>query len=142
MTPQQIELVRKSFLLVVPISKTAAALFYDRLFVLDPSLRHLFKSDLSAQGDKLMAMLGTAVDLLDKPDKLIPAVEALGRSHLKYGVQDEHYQTVGAALLWTLEKGLGSAFTPDVKAAWIAVYGVLSETMRSAANQAFEAAQQ
>ena len=140
MTPQQIALVRSSFAEVSPIADSAAKLFYSRLFELDPSLRPLFRNSLDAQGSKLMNMIAGAVCLLDQPEKLMPVVRNLGRRHTGYGVEDRHYETVGAALLWTLEKGLGAAFTPEVENAWIAVYGVLADNMKMAANEMFEAA--
>ena len=140
MTPQQIALVRSSFAEVSPIADSAAKLFYSRLFELDPSLRPLFRNSLDAQGSKLMNMIAGAVCLLDQPEKLMPVVRNLGRRHTGYGVEDGHYETVGAALLWTLEKGLGAAFTPEVENAWIAVYGVLADNMKMAANEMFEAA--
>jgi len=140
MTPQQIELVRTSFAQVAPIAGPAAKLFYSRLFELDPSLRPLFKSDLEEQGNKLMTMIGGVVDMLDQPDKLLPLAQNLGRRHAAYGVEDSHYETVGAALLWTLEKGLGTAFTLEVEQAWAAAYGLLSTTMRTAASEMFAAA--
>lgn len=133
MTPEQIALVRSSFTKVVPIKETAADLFYTRLFELDPSLRPLFKGDMKEQGLKLMTMIGTAVGGLDRLDSIVPAVQALGRRHAGYGVQDKHYDTVASALLWTLEQGLGAAFTPDVKSAWTSAYGVLAGTMKEAA---------
>jgi len=133
MTPEQIALVRSSFAKVVPIKETAADLFYGRLFELDPTLKPLFKGDIKEQGLKLMAMIGTAVGGLDRLDSIVPAVQALGRRHVGYGVTDEHYDTVATALLWTLEKGLGDAFTPDVKMAWTSAYGVLAGTMKEAA---------
>jgi hemoglobin-like flavoprotein len=133
MTPEQIALVRTSFASVVPIKETAADLFYGRLFELDPSLKPLFKGDMKEQGLKLMAMIGTAVGGLDRLDSIVPAVQALGRRHVGYGVKNEHYDTVGNALLWTLEQGLGAAFTPEVKSAWTSAYGVLAGTMKAAA---------
>jgi hemoglobin-like flavoprotein len=134
MTPIQKSLVQKTFALVVPIADDAAALFYGRLFELDPGLRALFKVDMREQGRKLMQMIGLAVSKLDALDELVPVVEALGRRHAGYGVKESDYDTVGSALLWTLEQGLGPAFTPDVKAAWAAVYQVLASTMRTAAK--------
>jgi hemoglobin-like flavoprotein len=133
MTPEQVFLVQKSWRQVLPIADTAAELFYTRLFTLDPSVKPLFKGDMKAQGKKLMAMIGTAVGGLSKLETIVPAVQDLGRRHVKYGVKDQHYDTVGAALLWTLEQGLGEAFTPDVKSAWTTVYGVLATTMKDAA---------
>ena len=140
MTPQQIALVRSSFAEVSPIADSAAKLFYSRLFELDPSLRPLFRNSLDAQGSKLMNMIAGAVCLLDQPEKLMPVIRNLGRRHTAYGVEDQHYETVGTAVLWTLEKGLGAAFTPEVENAWIAVYGVLADNMKMAANEMFEAA--
>ena len=133
MTPAEKNLVQTTFATLVPIADQAAALFYARLFELDPSLKPLFKSDLNEQGKKLMTMIGVAVKGLDTLDELVPAVKNLGRRHAGYGVTDAHYETVGGALLWTLEKGLGSAFTPDVKAAWTTVYTVLATTMKAGA---------
>lgn len=133
MTPQQVTLVQTTWEQVVPIADTAAGLFYGRLFELDPALRPLFKSSIEEQGRKLMQMITVAVRGLNNVPALIPAVQELGRRHVGYGVRDEHYETVGSALLWTLEKGLGPAFTPEVKDAWATVYGVLATTMRDAA---------
>jgi len=127
LTSTQIKLVQDSFALVAPIADTAAQLFYGRLFELDPSLRHMFKSDMKEQGRKLMQMLSVAVHALDNLDGIISAVQALGQRHVGYGVTMEHYAIVGDALLWTLEQGLGKAFTPDVKEAWTAVYGLLTQ---------------
>jgi len=140
MTPQQIELVRSSFSLVVPMADNTARMFYSRLFELDSTLRPLFKNDIAAQGDKLVSMIGVAVGLLDQPERLIPAVQDLGRRHVHYGVEDSHYETVGVALMWTLKNGLGAAFTAEAAAAWSEVYKVLSETMRAAAKQVPRAA--
>ena len=133
MTPQDKLLVQQTWESVKPISEHAAELFYGRLFELDPSLKPLFKSDMKEQGKKLMQMIGVAVASLDKLDELVPAVEDLGRRHVDYGVVDEHYDTVGDALLWTLGQGLGDAFTDEVKAAWTEVYTVLASTMKAAA---------
>ena len=135
MTPEQIALVQESFQKVAPIKDAAADMFYARLFTLDPSLRPLFKSDIKGQGRKLMTMLATAVGGLTQLDSIVPAVEALGQRHGKYGVQISHYGTVAEALLWTLEQGLGEAFTEDVKEAWVAAYGILSSTMIAAAGE-------
>jgi len=127
-------LVQQSFAAVVPIADDAAVLFYRRLFELDPSLQRMFRGDMTEQRRKLMQMLTAAVKGLDRLDQLVPVVEELGRRHVGYGVADAHYDTVGSALLWTLEKGLGAAFTEDVKDAWVAVYGLLAETMKNASK--------
>jgi hemoglobin-like flavoprotein len=134
MNSTQIDLVQESFALVAPIAPVAADLFYTRLFELDPSLSHLFPADLTEQKKKLMTMLQVAVASLRKPDQLVPALQNLGRRHGGYGVQDSHYETVGAALIWTLEQGLGSAFTPEVREAWVALYTVVATTMQEAAR--------
>ena len=134
MTPTQKSLVQRTFAEVVPIADEAAALFYGRLFELDPSIRPLFKRDLGAQGKKLMQTLGYCVGKLDALDELVPAVRELGRGHVAYGVKEAQFQTVGAALLWTLEKGLGTAFTPEVKDAWATVYQILAATMIAGAK--------
>jgi hemoglobin-like flavoprotein len=133
MTPVQIEAVKESWSKVVPIADQAAMLFYQRLFTLDPSLRALFKAHMTEQRKLLMTMLGTAVGGLDRLDRIVPAVQALGRRHNEYGVTNAHYATVGQALLWTLEQGLGDAFTPDVREAWTAAFGLVSGTMKDAA---------
>lgn len=136
MTPEQIQLVKASFATVVPIADQAGLMFYDRLFALDPSLRPLFKEDVTEQSRALMRMIATAVNSLDRLDTIVPAVRALGARHAGYGVVDAHYQTVATALLGTLEQGLGPAFTPEVAAAWAAAYGVLATAMQDAARTA------
>ena len=133
MTPQQIELVQTSFKKVVPIAGTAADLFYDGLFEIAPDVRSLFPQDLSEQKTKLMGMLGTAVGSLHQLDTILPAVKELGKRHVGYGVKPEHYALVGGALLWTLEKGLGADFTPEVKTAWTETYTSLAGVMNGAA---------
>ncbi len=134
MNERQIQLVQESFAQVKPIAGVAADLFYGRLFELDPTLRAYFSEDLSTQKDKLMTTLAFAVAGLNRPETILPAVQELGRRHVGYGVCTEHYQTVGAALLWTLAQGLGDQFTPEVEAAWTAVYTLLANTMLEAAN--------
>jgi hemoglobin-like flavoprotein len=133
MTPQQITLIQNSWAEVLPISETAAGLFYQRLFVLDPSVKPMFKGDMREQGQKLMKMLGLIVNSLTRLDELVPVAQDMARRHTGYGVQAAHYDTVGAALLWTLEQGLGSKFTDEMKAAWTTAYGVLSQVMKDAA---------
>lgn len=133
MTPIQKKLVQSSFAKVAPIAGTAAELFYSKLFALDPALKPLFKGDMKEQGRKLMRMIATAVNGLDRLEALVPAVQDLGQRHVAYGVTAAHYDTVGEALLWTLERGLGPDFTPDVKDAWATVYGLLAQVMKDAA---------
>lgn len=136
MTYAQKVLVQDSFAAIAPNADAVAALFYGRLFEIDPSLRHMFRGDMAEQRKKLMQMLTAAVKGLDRLEQLVPVVQDLGRRHAKYGVADEHYDTVAAALLWTLEQGLGEAFTEDLKGAWVTVYTLLATTMKSAANEA------
>jgi methyl-accepting chemotaxis protein-1 (serine sensor receptor) len=130
MNPRQITLVQQSFARVAPIADTAAALFYRRLFELDPALAKLFKGDMQAQGRRLMSMIAMAVKGLDNLETLVPLVKRLGTGHTAYGVMPKDYDTVGAALLWTLEQELKSDFTPEVRAAWTEVYGLLARTMQ------------
>lgn len=136
MTPRQIGLVRSSWDKVLPISKTAAELFYGKLFELDGDLRPLFKGDLKEQGEKLMTMLNTVVGSLDNLEAVIPAAQASGARHAGYGVTDEMYDTVAEALIWTLGQGLGDDFTDDVKDAWVTAYVILSGVMKEAAKEA------
>jgi nitric oxide dioxygenase len=136
MTPLQVAAVQRSFSLVVPIKEKAAEIFYDRLFAVDPSLKKMFKGDMKDQGRKLMSALALVVTGLANPASILPKVEELGRKHIAYGVEDRHYDTVGGALLWTLEKGLGDKFTPDVKEAWTAAYTLLATVMKDAAKKA------
>lgn len=135
MTPEAIKLVKTTWTQVVPIKEKAAELFYGKLFELDPSLKPLFKGDMSEQGRKLMMTINTVVNTLDKIEPLVPVVQDLGRRHVKYGVKDKHYDTVAAALLWTLGAGLGDAFTPAVKAAWTEAYTLLANVMKAAAAE-------
>ena len=135
MNQKQIELVQSSFAEVLPIAEPAAALFYDRLFELDPSLRAMFRGDMKEQGKKLMDMIAVVVVNLRNLPSIVPGVRALGARHAAYGVQDEHYDTVGEALLWTLGQGLGELFTDDVRDAWATAYTILATTMKDAAAE-------
>ena len=137
MTPDQVTLVQDSFRLVLPIRMQAAELFYARLFAVDPTTAPLFAgTDIAVQGAKLMAALGFVVGALQRPEAMLDAVRALAVRHVRYGVVDAQYASVGAALLWTIEQGLGPACTPAVRAAWAAAYALLSEAMIGAADAA------
>ena len=118
LTPEDIMLVRASFAHIIPIKEAAADLFYDRLFEVAPQLRGLFPVDLREQKQKLMAMIASAVMMLNDLDLLVPKAAALGARHVAYGAEPSHYDLVGQVLLWTLERGLGDAFTPEVRSAW------------------------
>ena len=135
MHASQVALVQSTFDRVLPISDVMAGVFYDRLFHLDPSLRRLFNGDLRMQGKKLMDAMSIIIGNLNRPDRIVPGIRALGRRHAAYGVQSRHYTTVGEALLWTLEKGLGPEFTPEVRDAWTTVYGVLAATMKAGVEE-------
>jgi len=130
MTPQQIALVQSSFKSVAPIASKAADLFYDRLFEIAPEVRQLFPTDLAMQKVKLMAMLAKVINNLHQLEAILPSLRQLGERHRDYGVSADHYAPVGAAMLWTLEQGLGSAFSPDMKAAWTEAYCALARAMR------------
>lgn len=134
-TPTDVSLVQSSWAKVAPISDTAADLFYGRLFELDPSLKELFPDDMAAQKKNLMQTLAVCVNGLNDLGEIVPAVKALGQRHVNYKVKDEHYETVGAALLWTLSQGLGDEFTTETSEAWAKVYDVLSTTMKEAAAE-------
>lgn len=134
MTPEQIEMVSESWKKVLPISEKAAELFYGRLFELDPELKPMFKGDMTEQGRKLMSMINTAVNNISNVEEIIPALQGLGKRHGDYGVKDEHYDTVAAALLWTLEQGLGEDFNDELKEAWTETYTTLAGVMIEAAN--------
>lgn len=136
MNPKQVALVQRSWNDVLPIADTAAQMFYERLFDLDPSLRPLFQNDMTRQRHKLVDMLSVVVGGLTRLEDLLPTVRALGRRHAGYGVRNEHYATVGMALLWTLEQGLGDSFSAEVREAWVAAYGLLATTMKDAGRLA------
>jgi hemoglobin-like flavoprotein len=133
MTPEQVKLVQESFAKVVPISDQAAVIFYDRLFEIAPSVKSMFTGDMAEQRRKLMTMLAAVVNGLGNLESILPAASALAIRHVSYGAKTEHYPVVGSALLWTLEKGLGDAWTPEVADAWTAAYGTLSGYMISEA---------
>lgn len=142
LTASQRQAIKRSWDLVVPIADTAADLFYKRLFELAPQYRPLFGKDMAPQKRKLVAMLSFIVKTTNWPDDrwresvaaeddLFLVVLALGRRHSSlYRVPDSAYDTVGQALLWTLDYGLGEAFTPEVRDAWTSVYGLLAKTMK------------
>lgn len=141
MVPDSITLVQESFKQVVPIAEAAADLFYDRLFAIAPDVRPLFSDDLTEQKKKLIGMLATAVTNLHQVETILSAVEDLGRRHARYGVTPAHYEPVGAALLWTLEQGLGEGFTPPLKAAWTEAYTTLAGMMQAAVARPASAAE-
>jgi hemoglobin-like flavoprotein len=141
MTLDQVKLVQESFAKVAPISEAAAVLFYDRLFEVAPTVKVMFPADMTEQRRKLMATLAVVVNGLGNLESVLPAASALARRHVSYGAKAEHYPVVGAALLWTLEKGLGDAWTPQLADAWTAAYGTLSGFMITEAYDRPQAAE-
>jgi nitric oxide dioxygenase len=141
MTPDQVKLVQQSFAKVAPISEQAAELFYGRLFEVAPTVRAMFPDDMTEQRKKLMATLAVVVNGLTNLEAVLPAASALAKRHVGYGAKAEHYPVVGGALLWTLEKGLGDAWTPETASAWTAAYGALSGYMISEAYGTAQAAE-
>jgi len=141
MTQDQVNLVQQSFAKVAPISETAAVLFYDRLFEIAPPVKAMFPADMTEQRRKLMTMLAAVVNGLGDLKSILPAASALAKRHVGYGAKAEHYPVVGAALLWTLEKGLGDGWTPDIAEAWTTAYGTLSGYMISEAYGRSQAAE-
>ena len=141
MTPDQVKLVQQSFAKVAPISEQAAVMFYDRLFEVAPGVKAMFPADMTEQRKKLMGTLAVVVNGLTNLEAVLPAASALAKRHVNYGAKPEHYPVVGGALLWTLEKGLGDGWTPDVAEAGIAAYGTLSGYMISEAYGSAQAAE-
>ncbi|MFA5081415.1 MAG: globin family protein [Hydrogenophilaceae bacterium] len=135
MTPEQIALIQSSWTKVVPIKDTAAELFYGKLFELDPAVKPMFRGDMKEQGRKLMASLNVVVNSIANLGDLVPNIQEMGRRHVAYGVEARHYDTVGAAILWTLEQGLGEDFTPATKEAWTIAYTTLANVMKEAAYE-------
>jgi hemoglobin-like flavoprotein len=139
MNSRHVELVQQSFTQLAPVAPAAAELFYNRLFHIAPDTRLLFKGDLRAQGTQLMNMIGMAVRQLAQPAALLPMLRLLGARHHGYGVTTRHYDQVGAALLWTLQMGLGERFTPELREAWTETYGLIAGAMQEGAAQAANA---
>jgi hemoglobin-like flavoprotein len=134
MTPEHITRVQASFGKIAPIRATVGALFYQRLFELDPSLRSMFRGDIRSQADKLMAMIELVVQNLADFEGLLPEVRDLGRDHAGYGVQETHYDTVRAALLWTLRAALEEQFATEDEDAWSTAFTLLADAMQAAAR--------
>jgi hemoglobin-like flavoprotein len=133
MTPDQVHLVQSTWQQVLPIRAAAADLFYGRLFELAPDTRPLFKRDIHAQGAMLMATLDAVVRSLHDLPAVLPTARQLAQRHVAYGVQPQHYDSVGTALIWTLEQGLAAALTPAARDAWLLAYTTLAGAMKAAA---------
>ena len=135
-TPVQVELVQASFQQVLPIADVAGLLFYERVFTLAPEARALFGVDIALQASRAMAAIKTAVDGLGDIEHLAPFLIRLGARHVRYEMQPEHLDVAGEAFLWTLDQGLGDMFTPEVREAWAAAYGVIARAMLTGMEQA------
>ena len=133
LTPRELGIVQGDWAKIELVAESAATVFYDRLFLIEPNVEHLFQSNFAEQKIKLIRMIGAAVHGLRDPDVLIPIVRKLGRKHFELGVRNEHYAKVGAALLWTLKQALGEAFTVEHEVTWTKVYGILAEEMKASA---------
>ena len=129
MTPEEAEIVQRTWRAVLPVGDTFAELFYGRLFALDPPLRSLFRNDLVEQGRNLSAMLTIATANLRRPEKVSVALRQLGKRHASYGVEPRHFVAAEDALLFALEHALIDVFTAEVKAAWRAAYALVSSAM-------------
>jgi nitric oxide dioxygenase len=132
MSPEQVQIIKLTFAQAMSSKDKVGRMFYDRLFEIAPETRPMFKGDIDAQSRKLMDTLALAIGMLRDMPTLVITLQSLAKRHVAYGVRDEHYETVGAALLWTLEKGLGSAFTPEARTAWATLYGAVAKIMRDA----------
>lgn len=133
MTPEQVKIIKLTFAQAMSNKDAVGRMFYERLFAIAPETRTLFSGDIEAQGRKLMDTLALAIGMLRDTPALVTTLQALGARHVKYGVRDEHYKPVGEALIWTLENGLGAAFTSEARAAWSALYDTLADVMRKGA---------
>lgn len=137
MNNNQIALVKKTFGSVASIpAETVGGLFYNRLFDISPEIRPMFnRTSMPEQSRKLLSMLAYVVSKLDNLNSIIDEVAKLAQRHVKYGVEPKHYQPIGAALLWTLEKGLGENWNEEVEEAWTCCYSILSNAMIQACEE-------
>lgn len=138
MTSTQIQLVQQSWEKIKPQGQLAAELFYQKLFETAPQVRHLFKQDISEHAGKLASMLTYVVSRLDKLDTVIDDVRKLAIRHNQYGAKPEHYAVVGQCLIATLEVGFNKEWNDELKEAWVTAYGILSDAMIEAQQNAIE----
>ena len=134
MTPEQVDLVRKSFDALWPVRRRLADLFYGRFFELAPDARALFSQDIARQQLKLMDMIAAIVGALDKREIFQSLISHSGRQHAQFGAKGSHFIAFGDALIWSLEQQFGAGFTPELKQAWITLYGAVQKEMISAAR--------
>lgn len=137
MNPHAERIIRESWTTLVPIRAQAAALFYTRLFEIDPTAKALFDGKpMHVQHEKFLQTIDMLVQMLDYPPQIIEELQALSRRHVGYGVLVPHYETVGAALLWALEQGLGDQWNAEMKRAWAELYLFIAGVMTRAAAPA------
>ena len=130
MKPEQIKLVKKTWKILMGINPTIIGdAFYSKLFTDHPAIRKLFPSDMNQQYIKLVDMLTSIIMNLDHLESVSEEIIAMSNRHTGYGVKPAHYEMVGSALLWTLQKGLGAEWSNDIENAWIACYQSLADTM-------------
>lgn len=132
LTDTQKTIIQSTFAQVTDADLLASR-FYERLFEIDPTTKPLFRGDMREQRAKLMQTLAVVVQKLDTLGEIVPAIQNLGRRHVDYGVTVEHWNSVGAALLWALDDAFGAAFTDEVREAWAAAYGLIAQTAIEAA---------
>ena len=135
LTEYQVKLIQDTWEMLAPVKEQTAALFYKKLFLVDPKIKPLFKADMTSQGEKLITAINLVVNSLNNLEQVVPALEELGERHASYGVQPAHYDTVGGALLWTFEQSLGDAFTAEAKEAWTLAYGLIASTMKAGVSE-------
>jgi hemoglobin-like flavoprotein len=134
MTPEQVDLIRKSFDALWPVRRTLADVFYSRFFELAPDARALFPQDIARQQLKFMDMIAAIVGALDKREMFQSIISYSGRQHAQFGVKRAHFVAFGDALIWGLEQQFGAAFTPELKQAWITLYDAVQREMIRAAR--------
>jgi hemoglobin-like flavoprotein len=140
MTDEDTRLVQESWSKIEFVHEMVAELFYTRLFELDPASEEIFPATTRERQQKFAAFTSATVHALDRTETLLPVVRALGVRHPELARNDRFHADVALALLWTLEKSLRRDFTPQVKSAWIAAYGVLSQTLRTSLSSEAQAA--
>jgi len=132
MNKNEITLVRASWAKIEPNAEAFAVQFYQQLFILDPALQSLFKRSMNMQGRKLVSMFSSAIIYIDWPEKIIPPLITAGQRHQQYGVKPEDYDTVGEALITTLQKSLADEFTKEVEYSWLHAYNTIQAIMKTA----------
>lgn len=128
-----VRLIRESFAVIEPRAEEVAQFFYGMLFSLAPTTRELFPANMEVQRSRLLRALVHVVQMVDRPDDLVPFLKQLGRDHRKFGVVSVHYEAVGTALLAAIKRFAGDAWTPAVERAWAEAYTIMAQTMLESA---------